>query len=243
MMEIVADTHTHTVACDHALSTLEENIASAREKGLRMLAVTEHTPDLPGAPERKFFLDLLERPRFWGDLMLLKGAECNITDFAGTLDLDEDLLEKLDWVIASMHIPCLEPGSRAQHTKAWLAVAENPRVDVMGHMGDGRYEFDHDRVLRAVKERGKIVEINAHSLFARPGSVKNCPEIALLCKKYRIPVVVSSDAHKASSVGRVGASLDLLEQLAFPKELILNLDYDRFLEAARKASGRTLTDD
>ena len=48
-MNIIADTHTHTLACDHAYSTISENAAAAAGKGLRFLAMTEHTPQMPPA--------------------------------------------------------------------------------------------------------------------------------------------------------------------------------------------------
>lgn len=51
-------------------------------------------------------------------------------------------------------------------------------------------------------------------------------------------MVVSSDAHFCMDVGNVAASVAMLEEIGFPEELVLNADYDRFLEVVRKKTGR-----
>ena len=84
-----------------------------------------------------------------------------------------------------------------QSTKMWLNVAQNPHVDVIGHCGDENYRFDYERVIPEFAKYGKIVEINAASYRSRPSSINNCVEIARLCAKYGVPLVLSSDAHFA----------------------------------------------
>lgn len=232
-MNIIADTHTHTLACEHAYSTINENAAAAAGQGLRFLCMTEHAPELPSAPSISHFLNLRAIPHEINGVVILKGAEVNILDYKGHIDLRESLLDKLDWVIASMHTWTLEPGSREDHTGAWLAVAENPQIDVIGHCGDGRYPFDEGIVLPAFARNRKIVEINAHSFAGREGSAENCPRIARKCMELGIPIVVSSDAHHSSEVGRQDAAIRMLEEIGFPEERILNADAARFLKTAK----------
>ena len=240
-MQIIAETHSHTVACDHAFSTLYENVRYAARSGIRFLCVTEHCPAMEGAPGGMFFSNL---PNVIPDLMegvvVLKGAETNIIDYEGGLDLPDRKLARLDWVIASYHINCLAPATEEEHTAGWLAVAKNPLVDVIGHAGDERYRFDVDAVVKAFAENGKIVEINAHSFECRPGSAENCRRIAESCKKYGGRVVCSSDAHFFTQIGNVGAAVEMLEEIGFPEELVMNADYGRFLALAREKSGRPL---
>jgi len=237
MYKIIADTHTHTVACDHAYSTLSENAGAAREKGLDAIVMTEHGPAMPGASTWMHFSNFDIIPREICGVAIIKGAEVNIMDYDGALDLDAAMLARMEWVIASMHTPTLLPGTREQHTNAWLKITENPLVDVLGHTGDGRYEFFHEPVLKAVKETGKVIEINSHSFRVRKGSGVNCRDIALLCEKLEIPVVVSSDAHYADTIGDFELALQMLSEISFPERLILNADKDRFFAAveARKA--------
>lgn len=240
MYRIIADTHTHTLACDHAYSTVTENAAAAREKGLNAIIMTEHTPSMPGAPTWMHFMNLGVIPREIYGVAIIKGAEVNIMDYDGTLDLEEKSLKRLEWVIASMHTPTLEPGTKEQHTAAWLKIAENPLVDVLGHSGDSRYDFDHERVLKRVRETGKIVEINAHSFAVRVGSDVNCEKIARLCAALGIPVMVSSDAHHAGCIGFFEKALLMLQEIDFPEKLILNADKDRFWNALEGRKARVL---
>lgn len=239
-MNLIADTHTHTLACDHAYSTIAENAAAAAGKGLRFLCVTEHAPRMAGAPSFLHFRNLWALPDEMNGVVLLKGAEMNILDTKGSLDLGDAILEDLDWVIASLHIPTFAPASRREHTAAWMAVAENPLVDVIGHCGDGRYPFDEDIVLPAFARCQKIVEINNHSFGVREGSRENCTRIAKRCAELGIPVVVSSDAHYCERVGSFGEAVSMLESIGFPEELILNADCTRFLEAARERAAKPM---
>lgn len=240
-MSIIAETHSHTVACSHAYSTITENARSAAQKGLRFLCVTEHGPKMPDGPHGWFFKNLPKTiPDALEGVVLLKGAEVDIMDFDGELDIPDPVLEQLDWVIASYHIVCLEPGSKEDHSRGWLAVAKNPHVDVIGHCGDARFDFEFEPVVQAFAENGKIVEINAHSFDCRPGSRERCREIALCCKKYGVPVVCSSDAHFHAQVGQTAEAEHMLREIGYPEELILNGEFDRFLAVARKKSGRKL---
>lgn len=237
-MKIIADTHTHSLACDHAYSTIAENAAAAAARGLRFLALTEHTPSMPGGPSLLYFNNLRALPHILSGVVLLKGAEVNIMDTKGALDLPDSTLEKLDWVIASMHTTNLRPSTTATHTRTWMAVAENPLVDVIGHCGDGRYPFDYPAVVKAFARYNKIIEINAHSFLARVGSRENCPLVARLCAQEGVRIVVSSDAHFSGQVGEFNEALEMLASINFPEELVLNADYGRFLAAARELAGR-----
>lgn len=225
MYRIIADTHTHTLVCDHAYSTVGENAEAAREKGLHAIITS-----MAGAPTWMHFGNLGAVPRELCGVRIIKGAEVNIMDYDGALDLEQRILEKMEWVIASMHTLTLLPGTKEQHTNAWLTVTENPLVDVLGHVGDGRFSFDHEPVLKAVKKTGKIIEINSHSFKVREGSEVNCKDIALLCMELEIPVVVSSDAHHADFIGDFTRALTMLEGIDFPEYLIINADKDRFFK-------------
>ena len=240
-MKIVADTHMHTIACDHAYSTLNEMVLAAAEKGLKFVAITEHGIKIPDAPHIWHFHSMIKTiPNILHGVVVLKGCESNIINYDGKLDMPEELISKLDWVIASYHQPTINPSTIEDHTKGWIEVAKNPDVDVIGHSGDSKYEYDFERTIKVFKEYNKIVEINSYSSISREGSQKNCIEIAKMCKKHEVNIVVNSDAHFHTWVGEHTLALKMLEEIDFPERLIINSDYDRFLEIARQKSGRQL---
>lgn len=234
-MKLIADTHTHTVASGDAFSTLYENIQAAKQRGLKYLCLTEHVYSaLPGAPTPSYFKSMHALPAEQDGVQLIRGVEVNILDYNGTLDMPPDILDWLDWVIASMHTSVIKPKDLKAHTKAWLAVAENPLVDVIGHCDDPRYMFDIDRVVRAFANNDKIVEVNEQSPVKCPDSREVCRQILLSCMKYSVPVVVSSDGHFVDKIGVFKKSKALLKEIDFPEELILNADEKRFAEVIER---------
>ena len=129
----VLDLHTHTIVSGHAYCTLREMAKAASEKGLELLGITEHAPKMLGTCH-KFYFENLE---------LLLGSEVNILDAQGTVDLSQRTMEKLDIIIASLHTPCMTPGSRQENTDAYLNAMKNPCINIIGHPDDGRYEVDY----------------------------------------------------------------------------------------------------
>lgn len=92
------------------------------------------------------------------------GSEVNILDAKGTVDLPQKTMEKLDIIIASLHTPCMEPGSCQENTEAYLNAMKNPCINIIGHPDDGRYEVDYEALVQGAKEYGKILELNNHSM-------------------------------------------------------------------------------
>ena len=229
-MRIIADTHCHTIASTHAYSTWMENIHAAKEAGLSYLAITDHGPTMPGSPGRWYFKNLKIIPRQVEGVFLLTGVECNVVDFDGTIDYVEDEHKNLDWVIASIHSSTLltkEAPTVESCTNAWLRIAKDPRVCVIGHCGQPKFKFDYERVIPEFGRGGKLVEINNHSFQVRPDNIPNCRKIALACKRYGVPIVVDSDAHFETEVGCFDQALAMLEEIDFPQELILNASEQR----------------
>lgn len=227
-MKFMADTHTHTIASTHAYSTLLENIHQAAQVGLECLGMTDHAPAQPDSPHLWHFVNLTAIPPVVEGVRILKGVECNILDETGRVDLEPEVLRQLEWRIASIHAPCYKQGATVQdNTNAYLGICENPCIDVIGHSGRGSFRYDYQKLIPLFGERGKLVEINESTLKSS-SSRKNCTEIATLCKKYRVPVIVDSDAHFALSIGRFSAAVEMLEEIEFPEELVINADSDRF---------------
>lgn len=231
-MKIISDMHTHTIVSGHAYSTLAENCEIARERGHTHIALTDHTPAMPGGPQEIYFM--ASTPKYVRGIRVLKGAELNVMNAAGEIDLPVSALKRLEYVIASMHEICWKPSDTDDHTAAWLHILDNPYVDCLGHVGNASFPFDKEKVLRKCAEKGKLIEINNHSFEVRRGSSENCREVAQLCKRYGVQIVVSSDAHTMDEVGDFPHSMALLEEIEFPEELVVNADTERLRAYFRK---------
>lgn len=228
-MKSVMDLHTHTIASGHAYNTMREMAKAAADKGLEVLGITEHAPAMPGTCHNYYFHNLKIVPREMYGVKLLLGCEANIRNYDGELDLSQKELAQLDLVIASLHLPCVKPGTAEENTRAYLKVMENPYVDIIGHPDDGRFPADYEKLVRGAKEYGKIIELNNNSLSPlsfRANTDVNDMEILKYCKEYQVPIVVSSDAHLDLRIGVFDDAETLLEKIQFPQELIINRSYD-----------------
>ena len=223
--ETVMDLHTHTIASGHAYCTLREMAKAAAEKGLEILGITEHAPMMPGTCHNFYFHNLKTVPRELYGIRLLLGVELNILNPDGEVDLKERELKGMDIAIASLHLPCMKPGTKEENTCAYLNAMKNPYVNIIGHPDDGRYEVDYLALVQGAKEFGKVLELNNHSLEPscfRQNARENDIEMLKLCMKYQVPVVMDSDAHFDTHIAGFDAARSLLEELDFPEELVLN---------------------
>ena len=238
-MKILTDLHTHTIASTHAYSTITENAQEAARRGLEAIAMTDHCGEIPDAPHIWHFINMRVLPEYLCGVRILRGVEVNICDIHGRLDMEQQLLDKMDIVVASIHDPCYADCGKEDHTEAYMTVVENPAVDIIGHSGNPKFTYDYEAVVRRAGELGKMMEINSNSFKIRKTSVPNCRKIAELCKKYGVGISVDSDAHFAPMVGCFDAAEEMLREIDFPEELIMN----RSLSALQKflAPRKTIT--
>ena len=230
-MRDILDVHTHTIASGHAYNTLQEMIHTAKEKGLKLLGVSDHAVAMPGACHLFYFHNLKVVDRQYGDLELMLGSEVNVIGYNGELDLDDETLQGLDYAIASLHTPCLAPGTIEQNTNALIKAMENPYINVIGHPDDSRFPIDYEQLVLAAKKNHVLLEINNSSLNPkgfRQNARDNDITILNLCKKYEVPVCLNSDAHIASDIGNTKFIDPLLIETNFPEELIINTSVDKF---------------
>lgn len=230
-MEFIIDAHCHTLASGHAYSTVNEIAQAAATRGLALVAITDHAPNMPGSCGLFHFMNLIVLPETLHGVRLCSGAELNIMDEDGTVDLPESVLKKLDVVIASLHPPCFEPREEKRVTAALINTMENPHVRVIGHPGDPRYPFDIDAVADAAVRTGTLLEINNSSLSAkslRGGNAGMIENIARACLARDWPVILGSDAHFMDDVGRVDEAAALAQRAGLPGELIVNTSLELF---------------
>ena len=226
----VADLHTHTCASPHAYSTVTENATAAASRGMLAIACTDHGPRMADGVHWWHFYCLKNLPDHIAGIRHLRGCETNVCGVDGSLDLPERAFSSLEIVIASMHDSAMPLLSPEEITEAWLAVARDPRVDIIGHCGTPMYAFDYEKVIPEFGRMGKVVEINESTFRMRVSSVQNCARIAQLCKQHGVRITVDSDAHYHEMIGSVPKASAMLEEIDFPQELIINSSRER-LEA------------
>lgn len=230
-MEIKLDVHTHTIASGHAFSTLQEMAQAAADKKLQILGITEHAPGIPGTCAPIYFRNLHVVPRRMYGVELLLGAELNILDYQGTVDLEEAYFPMLDIKIAGIHSLCYTPGTPDENTSAMIGAIRNPHVNIISHPGDGTALLHFEPIVQAAKTYHTLLEINNSSLNPVRKKEKaraNNLQILSLCKQYEVPVILGSDAHISFDIARYDHIYELLQLTEFPEALIVNDKTDWF---------------
>ncbi len=242
-MKLVVDTHTHTISSGHAYSTIIENARHAGEIGIEAIAMTDHGPAMKGAASVLHFVNLGVIPDYIGGVRIFKGAEANILDFDGKLDIPDRILSRLEFVMASFHDLTIEPGSEEENTRGMISALRNPFVDAIAHPGNPVFPVDIDRVVRAAAECGKLIEINSGSSRVRKGSMENCVEFARKCSKYGVGITCGTDAHMCFDIGRFGAVLEIIEEAQLPEELVICTSLEKaeaFISRRRKVKNNVI---
>lgn len=239
------DYHTHSRHSDGRQSE-SDIMAAARRKGLKEVAITDHGPLLAliGVDNvneyAKIRAEINKHCQEDKEPQVLLGAEANIRDLQGTLDIPQTVIEDLDLLIAGMH-PYTLPGSIkdgwdlfarnllrhlgvSQREKAIIAntkackeaVYQNPDLDILAHPGLF-FTIDIQEVAKACSQKEVLFEINcAHEH----------PDISDIMEAERAGVnfIVNSDAHFSESVGELDYGIRAIEDLNIDPERVVNLE-------------------
>lgn len=203
LADIRADLHMHTVWSDGKL-TVREMAEAALARGREYIVITDHSQGATianGLSVERLLAQAEEVRRVDADMRpfrVFHGTEMEIRA-DGTLDFPDEVLEKLDFVIASLHVGLRQP--RVQVTARLLNALRNPHVDLIGHPRgqlipdrEGA-DLDMDMVFEAAKQNGTALEINAnpHRLDLEAGYARRAAELG-------IPISINTDAHRAEEM-------------------------------------------
>jgi DNA polymerase (family 10) len=194
--DIRGDLHMHTTLSDgHA--SVEEMAEAARELGYGYIAITDHSAthgfgnDVPPDALLRRVEEICALPDL--GIQVLAGTETNVLP-DGSLDYADEVLEQLDWVIASLHTSFRQ--SEKEQTRRMLRAMEHPLVDLIGHP-TGRlierreaYALNLDSVIAKAVETGTFLEINAN-----PDRRDLNDVYARAAAEAGVTLLVNSDAH------------------------------------------------
>lgn len=237
MLKYKIDMHTHTISSGHAYSTITENAHYAASIGIEYLGMTDHAPNMPGSCGALHFLNLKVVPEYIEGVRIFRGIEFNIMDYQGKLDksIRKKIIKSFDISIASLHLPCITPGTEEENTDALVNTMNNPFVNIIGHPGDPRYPINIKKVVSVARDTQTLLELNNSSFNpenGRSGGENIAIELLRECRKQNLPVILGSDAHYHTYIGDFNRCEKILEEADMPKELIINystVDFDNFI--------------
>ncbi len=231
------DLHTHTIASIHAFSTIKEMADEAAKRGMKVLGITDHGPSVEDSPTLNYFNVGMKLPKKINGMRILFGVEANILDRSGKLDMEDEMLEKMDVVITGIHNEaegCVDLGIK-KNTEAIINAMKNPHIDIISHPYDfdSGYKTDVEKIAQAACDMNKIVEVSSKYFYFESPRYKKGREgikkVVDVFKKNNQKLLITSDAHSAFEVGR-----DIPEKdkkiLGLTEDNILNNDVDAVLK-------------
>ncbi len=215
--DLRGDLHSHTTWSADGKNTMEEMARAAKARGYSYLAVTDHSHYLRDGKLAAQAKELAALNAKLKPFRVLHGIEVNIRANA-TLDVPDEVLAGLDWVVASIHAAFgTSPSERI------LAAIENPHVDVIGHLTGrkinrrGPMDVDLERVFAAAVETGTALEINS-----QPDRLDLRDADARLAGERGVRIVVSTDAHSTAALDYVTLGIGQARRAWLTKEQVVN---------------------
>jgi DNA polymerase (family 10) len=202
--DLRGDLHCHTTASD-GKNSIEEMVQAARDRGYEYLAITDHSASHGFGNEvsAEQLEEQIGRIHALNDELdgfeLLAGSEVSIAPDGG-LDYPDELLARLDWVIASVHTAFRI--SEKEMTERVIAALEHPLVDALGHPTGRKiearapYPIDMERVIEAAARTGTMIEINASPDRRDLNDVH-----ARAAADAGVPILVNCDSHRTTNFG------------------------------------------
>ncbi|MBI4848915.1 MAG: DNA polymerase/3'-5' exonuclease PolX [Nitrospirae bacterium] len=242
LKDIKGDLHVHTTDSDGS-HDIAELIEAAKKRGYEYLAVTDHSKGLGVAGGLSIEQVLEQNKKIQAlneklnDFKLLSGTEMDIKS-DGTLDYPDEVLKKLDIVIASIHSGFRQ--SKEQITKRLVSAMKNPYVSIIAHptgrlIGErDAYEVDMEEVLRTAKETGTAIEINAYPLRLDLSDmyVKKAKEIG-------IALAINTDTHVTFQFDFMTYGIGTARRGWAEKKDVLNtLGYSALMKRLKKAKAQ-----
>ncbi len=224
--DIKGDIHTHTIASD-GLNTLEEMLKHAEKLGYDYYGMSDHAPSTSARGEKEV-LNIIKAQRklieqlseSFPSIRLLLGYEVNIL-VNTELNMSDELLSHLDYVIASIHTSFDQP--REQITERLLKTIENPHVSIIGHP-TGRLinqrpscDIDWTEVMKAVKKHNKILEINS-----QPDRLDLTEDLVYEARTLGIKFIINTDAHAIDQLNNMKYGIDVARRGWCTKDSIIN---------------------
>ncbi|WP_371928686.1 DNA polymerase/3'-5' exonuclease PolX [Rossellomorea sp. KS-H15a] len=236
--DIKGDLHMHSTWSDGAYS-IEEMVEACRAKGYHYMAITDHSQYLRVAngltPERlvKQIDEIKELNKKYDDIEILSGIEMDILP-DGTLDYDDDLLKRVDLVIASIHSSFSQP--REKIMERLKTALESAHVDIIAHPTGriiGRregYDVDMDLLIQLAKETGTALELNAN-----PNRLDLSAENIRKAQEQGVKLVINTDAHSIDHLEFMEVGVGTARKGWIKKDTVINTwDKNEFIQYIKR---------
>jgi DNA polymerase (family 10) len=217
LSDLRGELHCHSTWSADGKSSIEEMALAAKARGYRYLCLTDHSHYLRDRRLEAQWKEIEAVNARVPSFRVLRGIEANIRA-DGTLDVGDEVLAELDWVVASLH-----SAFDRNPTERILGVMESPHVDCIGHLTGRRLlkrdgaAVDVERIVERAVETGTALEINS-----QPDRLDMRDTHARLAGEAGVLVPVTTDAHSVAALSYAELGVAQARRAWLTKEQILN---------------------
>ncbi len=217
LSDLRGEMHCHSTWSADGKATIEEMARAAAARGYEFLCLTDHSHYLREGRIEAQWDEIDAVNARLESFQVLRGVEANI-NAKGIVDLDDEILAELDWVVASLHT-----SFDRNPTERVLAAIDNPHVDCIGHLTGRRIsrrpgaDLDIARVIERAVETGTALEING-----QPDRLDMRDVHARLAGEAGVPIPVTTDAHSVASLAYAELGIGQARRAWLTREQVLN---------------------
>ena len=215
--DLRGEMHCHSTWSSDAQNTVEEMAQTAKARGYRFLCITDHSHYLREGRLEQQWREIEQVNGRLKPFRVLRGIEVNIRA-DGSLDVEDEVLAELDWVVASLHT-----SFERSPTERVLAALENPHVDQIGHLTARKLTrregapIDLERVLGRAAETRTAIEINS-----QPDRLDMRDSHARLAAQAGVLIPINTDAHSTTALAHAELGVAQARRAWLTREQILN---------------------
>lgn len=241
-LKLLGDYHTHSNYSGDSKTPLEENIKKAIDLGLQQIAVTDHgiKHTTNGMSKKKFFAQVEEVKALqqkYPQIKIFQSIEADLLDRKGTLDLDDDVLACIDFIMMGYHmsskptsiasffyfnlptmLPKFKPSKAKmeKNTTAYLKCMERYPLSFINHI-NYKMPVLVRPIAQMAKQTNTLIELNGKRVLFSP------QEMEILLEE-NVDFICNSDAHAVSRIGEINIPMEFIKQYNIPLERIKNIN-------------------
>ena len=226
--DLRGEMHCHSTWSADGKASIEEMALAAAVRGYEFLCLTDHSHYLREGRIEAQWAEIEAVNARLGPFRVLRGVEANITA-RGEVDVPDELLAELDWVVASLHTSL-----DRSPTERVLAAIDNPHVDCIGHLTGRRIsrrpgaDLELDRVVARAAATRTALEINS-----QPDRLDMRDVHARLAGAAGVMIPINTDAHTTASLDYAELGVGLARRAWLTKGQVLNTQSWAEIEAAK----------
>jgi putative hydrolase len=221
------DLHIHTLASGHAQNTILEYINQAKRLNMKVIGISDHGPSTDSLANETYFVTLRRIPSKVNGVRILKGIEANIISPEGNIDISDNVINKLDYIMAGFHLNQLysDKGEK-ENTEVIISAIRQGKINILTHpFVTSIFPVDVRKVSEEACKNSVLLEVNLHYIkrFIKNKKVmSNLKTMIKVVKKNNKKVILGSDAHNIWELADDSAVTKIKKEIGLTDKSIIN---------------------